>query len=272
MADFQRMDCAAWTAVIFCVCTVGSGRGCVLTGPTHQAQEGSDILLNCTFSKCPGPLDHTVHVNWEFNDTYTGIYTCSVRPFNSGFIYKNHTLLTVAPSRSGRRIMTNFDLWEPSMLQLILGCCGVGLLVLAAGGMLGVGAYWRRGRGQRSTQRKDKLTTAPTEETQRSQKDKDTDCYVTLQRCKAPPPASKEESIYMTMRGLLVLPGIQAQPSHNRKAIPTEWYAQENPPHLKRVYPPSLCPDSDAGPDPRFSPQPHIGQIEPGPTDCSQRC
>ncbi|XP_035240528.1 uncharacterized protein LOC118209382 [Anguilla anguilla] len=275
------MDCAVWTVIIFCVSAASRSRGCVLTDPANRVQEGSDVRLTCTFSTCPGPLDHTVHVTWEFNDTvvafyylnqtgrshleyvgdilagdfsvllrsvtpqHAGTYTCLVRPSGSGFIYKNRTLLAVAPRGSGRRIMVNSDPSVPLPLRLILGCCGAGLLVLAAGSMLGVGAYWRRGRGQWNTSRKNQGTPASTEE-KCPHKDKDQDCYVTLQRGKAPPPASKEESIYVTMHGRPVPPGLQAQPSPNRKGIPTEWCAQENPPRVKNENLPSPHPDSSA--------------------------
>lgn len=133
------MDCAVWTVIIFCVSAASRSRGCVLTDPANRVQEGSDVRLTCTFSTCPGPLDHTVHVTWEFNDTgvvfyydnqtfgqgphlelvgdilagnfsvllrsvtpqRAGTYTCLVRPLRSGVIYKNHTLLAVAPRASG---------------------------------------------------------------------------------------------------------------------------------------------------------------------------
>ncbi|KAJ8256532.1 hypothetical protein COCON_G00186840 [Conger conger] len=275
------MDSAVWTVLIFCVSSLGCSRGCVRTDPAHRVQEGADVRLACTFSTCPGPLDHTVHVSWEFNDTdfvffyyknqsvgkwrntewvgdiltgdfsvilrsvteqHTGTYTCSVRPLNSLVIYKNHTLLTVARNRSGRRFMVNSAPVVSSLLWLILGSCAAGLGLLAAGCILGVGVYWRRGQDQQ----KNHGIPAPTEDTQRPHKNKDTDCYVTLQRGQAPPPVPKEESIYITMHGRPVPPAMQSQQGHSRKAIPTVWYAQENPPHIQKGNPPFLCPISGA--------------------------
>ncbi|KAG7470810.1 hypothetical protein MATL_G00117880 [Megalops atlanticus] len=272
------MDHVTWTAFTFCMTAVCSTRGCVFTAPELRVVEGVDVHLSCNFSRCPGPLDHTIHVNWQFNNTtvnemqdflyyygnqsvtiwanaesegnilvgdfscilrsvtpkLTGTYHCSLRPLHKGVIYKSYTRLIVDPSPSGRKLdpAKGPDPAVPGPPWLVPVCCGAGLLCLAAGGVLAAWARRRRPRLQQARQREDQGKPPPTEETQHSHKDQSqgTDCYVTLQRCKVPPPpSSKGESIYITMHGHAVPPGLPAQSHHSRKGIPKEWCTQESP-------------------------------------------
>ncbi|XP_029111482.1 uncharacterized protein LOC108932337 isoform X2 [Scleropages formosus] len=193
----------------------------------------------------------------------SGTYLCRFRPPHSPVIYKNYTQLTVIYRRSGghaghelsqnRSQDASDNIVAPSPWLLSMYCYIVGLLlVVVTGWALAWWFRWRRALAKNGVQRKDERMTIHKGDPQPPHGNQDT--YVTLQRCKNPPPPSPQrEGIYVTMVscGLYVnrafLLGLRngslysvyswkqrtpgavdptVQSGRSRKGIPLEWYAR----------------------------------------------
>ncbi|XP_018604121.1 uncharacterized protein LOC108932337 isoform X3 [Scleropages formosus] len=194
----------------------------------------------------------------------SGTYLCRFRPPHSPVIYKNYTQLTVIYRRSGghaghelsqnrSQADASDNIVAPSPWLLSMYCYIVGLLlVVVTGWALAWWFRWRRALAKNGVQRKDERMTIHKGDPQPPHGNQDT--YVTLQRCKNPPPPSPQrEGIYVTMVscGLYVnrafLLGLRngslysvyswkqrtpgavdptVQSGRSRKGIPLEWYAR----------------------------------------------
>ncbi|CAB1348600.1 unnamed protein product [Coregonus sp. 'balchen'] len=169
----------------------------------------------------------------------SGTYLCRLRPPpGNPDIHESHTQLTVV-ERSGqhRRFPGDFhklDVTHPNWLLPL--CCMLLLLFLVGGVTAGMWACRRRSQQQQNDQGHIQVNIIRGEDTQEANGNKDPNCYVTLQRFRAPPPPpptpSRGEGIYVTMHGTPTgPPGVHSQPQTHpsRKTLPEEWLQQEIP-------------------------------------------
>ncbi|XP_023838357.1 uncharacterized protein [Salvelinus sp. IW2-2015] len=168
----------------------------------------------------------------------SGTYTCRLFPA-PGYpdIHESHTQVTVV-ERSGqyRRFPGDFhkpDVNPPDWLLPL--CCVLFSLFLVGGVTVGIWVCWRRrSPRQQNDQCHIQVNVIREEDTQEANGNKDTNCYVTLQRFRAPPPPtpSRGEGIYVTMHGTPTGPsGVHPKPQTHpsRKTLPEEWLQQEIP-------------------------------------------
>ncbi|XP_031652378.1 uncharacterized protein LOC109909757 isoform X1 [Oncorhynchus kisutch] len=167
----------------------------------------------------------------------SGTYLCRLRsPHGFSDIHESHTQVTVV-ERSGQHRSFPGDLHKPGVNHpdwLLPLCCVLFSLFLVGGVTVGICVCRRRSPRQQNDKCHIQVNVTRGEDTREANGNKDTNCYVTLQRLRAPPPPtpSRGEGIYVTMHGTPAGPsGVHSKPQTHpsRKTLPEEWRQQEIP-------------------------------------------
>nr|XP_046169662.1 uncharacterized protein LOC124004882 [Oncorhynchus gorbuscha] len=122
----------------------------------------------------------------------SGTYLCRLRsPHGYSDIHESHTQVTVV-ERSGQHRGFPGDLHKPGVNHpdwLLPLCCVLFSLFLVGGVTVGTCVCRRRSPRQQNDKCHIQVNVTRGEDTQEANGNKDTNCYVTLQRLRAPPPS-----------------------------------------------------------------------------------